>query len=246
MAWVQIHASSKALGMDTGLQVLLPQAQQEKPLKVVYLLHGYSDDNAHWLRYTSLERECAAHPVAIVMPETNNGYWVNTKAQWNYFDYLTDELPKLCSYYFPISDKREDTMVAGFSMGGYGALHTALNCPSRYGYCAAFAPAIEVWNHYQRQRPLNAPWLFGPQEELMASDENLYRPLERCVQQGVLPKLMLTVGNDDGLKPQSERFVAHLQALGQTPVFEPVAGKHDWYFAQEAFLRALSWFEGEV
>ncbi|MDE5801608.1 MAG: hypothetical protein K2I22_01670 [Lachnospiraceae bacterium] len=40
----------------------------------------------------------------------------------NYFTFVSEELPAICRDFFPnMSDKREDTLAAGLSMGGYGA-----------------------------------------------------------------------------------------------------------------------------
>ena len=253
MAWIQVHGESSSVGMNVAFHALVPQFDptgahgpaQEGPYKVIYLLHGYSDNSAHWLRMTAIERELTNRPVVVILPETDNAFWLNTQAKWNYFDYLTQELPDLCRHYFPISTKKEDTMIAGFSMGGYGALHSALNCPDRYGYCAAFAPAIELETMYDRERPLNAQWILGDQKSFMQSTENLYVALEECAKAGNMPQTMIRVGLDDGLKPQSDRFAAKIRQLGQNVLYEPVPGRHDWYFAEAAFLRALRWFEKE-
>ena len=43
-----------------------------------------------------------------------------------------------------MSDKREDTMVAGFSMGGYGAVKAALTCPETFGACASLSGSIDI------------------------------------------------------------------------------------------------------
>lgn len=253
MAWIQIHGESSRIGMNIAFHALIPQQddsgahgpKQNGPYKVIYLLHGYSDNSAHWLRMTAIERETHTKPIAIIMPETDNAFWLNTHTQWNYFDYLTQELPDLCQKYFPISDKKEDTMISGFSMGGYGALNAALNCPDKFGYCAAFAPAIELWTMYERERPLKAPWILGDKDAFIASMRNPYIALEARRAAGDMPKTMITVGKEDGLKPQSDRFTEKAAQLGLDIAYQPVDGRHDWYFAESAFLRALDWFEKE-
>ena len=52
-----------------------------------------------------------------------------------YWDFVFDELPRVCATMFPISTKREDTFVAGLSMGSMGAAKWAVYGPERV--CAA-------------------------------------------------------------------------------------------------------------
>ena len=43
----------------------------------------------------------------------------------DYFTFLTEELPEIVHYMFPrISKKREDNYIAGFSLGGSGAVNS--------------------------------------------------------------------------------------------------------------------------
>lgn len=251
MAWIQVHGESACVGMNVAFHALIPQYDptgqhgpaQKGPYKVIYLLHGYSDNSAHWLRMTAIERELVRQPVAVILPETDNAFWLNTHTGWNYFDYLTQELPALCKNLFPVSDRREDTMIAGFSMGGYGALHAALNKPEQYGFCAAFAPAVELWTLLERQDwPMKVQWLVGDRESFLKSDENLYCALEKQQTQ-TMAKMKITVGESDVLKDQSDRLVQKMAQLHLPVDYEPVPGNHDWYFAEAAFLRALNWFQ---
>ena len=49
-----------------------------------------------------------------------------------YRTFFTEELPMFITSVFPVSKKREDTYIAGFSMGGYGAWYLALSAPHLY------------------------------------------------------------------------------------------------------------------
>jgi enterochelin esterase-like enzyme len=60
---------------------------------------------------------------------------------------VAEELPKICRSYFKgMSDKREDNMVAGLSMGGYGAFKIGMTYPDRYFACGALSGAFDVLN----------------------------------------------------------------------------------------------------
>ena len=64
MAMMQCHFRSAVLGKGCNVNVLLPQAYEadgvtpkaRQSYKVLYLLHGLSDDYSSWMRRTSIER----------------------------------------------------------------------------------------------------------------------------------------------------------------------------------------------
>ena len=142
MALLHVNYFSEALGVQTPVDVILPEGKQgigveasgecELP-KVLYLLHGYSDDHTIWQRRTSVERYAARHNLAVVMPGVNHSFYCNEFHGERYWDFVSQELPAVMHRFFRLSDKPEDTFVAGLSMGGYGAMKLALNFPERFG-----------------------------------------------------------------------------------------------------------------
>ena len=69
MAFLETHVFSQALEVAVTVNVLLPEpsqgiglegVQNQEPPRVMYLLHGYSDDQSIWMRRTSVERYCAS------------------------------------------------------------------------------------------------------------------------------------------------------------------------------------------
>jgi putative tributyrin esterase len=57
------------------------------------------------------------------MPQVHGG---------RYWTFLSEELPALVARFFRVSDRPQDTFVAGLSMGGYGALKWALRRPDQF------------------------------------------------------------------------------------------------------------------
>jgi S-formylglutathione hydrolase len=79
------------------------------------------------------------------------GFYVNaTQAPWTPHyrmqDYVAEELPNLIEQHFAASDQRG---IFGHSMGGHGALVTALRHPGRYRSVSAFSPIVA---------PSQVPW----------------------------------------------------------------------------------------
>ncbi len=111
---------------------------------MLYLLHGMSDDHTAWLRYTSIERYAARHGLAVVMPAVGRSFYANEAHGHPYWDFLSEELPAVVGRFLRVSDRREDTFVAGLSMGGYGAFKWALRQPERFAAAASLSGALDV------------------------------------------------------------------------------------------------------
>ena len=155
MALLHVDFFSDVLGMCAEMDVILPERTRgqigmegkrgEGKYPVLYLLHGMSDDHTIWQRRTSIERYAADYGIAVVMPSTQLGWYTDMQIGLPWFTYITQELPAICRSFFPnMSEKREDTFVAGLSMGGYGALKCALRAPETYCAAASLSGAVDV------------------------------------------------------------------------------------------------------
>ncbi len=128
MIWNQINFFSDLLASRCSLNVLLPQNRPVEPgnnyhppFRVLYLLHGYSDDQTAWQRWSSIECYVEGLNLAVIMPAVQNSFYSDMAHGGKFFTYVTEELPALVHEIFPLSTERADTFVAGLSMGGYGA-----------------------------------------------------------------------------------------------------------------------------
>src|SRR3712207_5132006 len=128
VAHLRVDFFSDSLALSTSMTVLLPQrtttqigmtgATGDGPPPVLYLLHGLSDDDTIWLRRTSVERYVTELGLAVVMPQVHRSFYADEVHGGRYWTFLSDELPALVSSWFRVSERREDTFVAGLSMGG--------------------------------------------------------------------------------------------------------------------------------
>lgn len=71
-----------------------------------------------WQRFTRIEDYARNHNLAVVMPYGENSFYRDTDAGKDYETYITQELPQVIQWMFPVSKKREDTFIGGLSMGG--------------------------------------------------------------------------------------------------------------------------------
>ena len=228
MAHLQCTFYSKALEMDTLVHVVLPNEGDLSRTKVVYLLHGLSDNASAWSRYTMVERYALSAGVAVIMPEVQRSFYCDTASGMAYFSYIAQELPELCAHFFSLSRNPALNYIMGLSMGGYGALKCALTFPEQYAGCGSFSGALrmdsEILRNVLKQEELDA--LIG--QGRRAEGENDLLSLASKAHK--LPPIYLSCGEQDRLYPMTMEFAAHLEKLGATHRFDHRSGTHSWDF----------------
>jgi len=129
---------SQLLNRDIKYAVLLPKEYDSlnSTYPVVYLLHGFGDDETAWYTWGDLQNYVDANdagkiPMIYVMPQGFNSYWVNQyDGAFPYMNMLVKEMvPQIDLLYHTIKDPQHRA-VMGYSMGGYGALITTAKNPS--------------------------------------------------------------------------------------------------------------------
>jgi putative tributyrin esterase len=231
MALIRVDFAAETLELDTAMTVVLPQ-EVEAPPPVVYLLHGLTDDDTAWTRFTSIERYATARGLAVVMPQVHRSFYANEAYGMRFWDFLTGELPATVDQFFKVSTRREDTFVAGLSMGGYGALKWALREPHRFAAAAAMSGALDLayiqeFDLRPHIRTLVAKVFAG--RKVAGTDEDLMHLVKEAAP-AALPRLMLRCGADDHLVKQNERFVAACAAAGVEIDAEFTPGRHEWSY----------------
>jgi putative tributyrin esterase len=242
MAMIRVDFAAETLELDTSMTVVLPQ-DGDQPPPVLYLLHGLTDDHTAWTRWTSIERYAAAKGIAVVMPQVHRSFYANQTYGMKFWDFLDGELPRTVERFFRISTRREDTYVAGLSMGGYGAVKWALRRPDRFAAAASLSGALDLayiqeFDLRPHIRTLVAQVFAG--RKVGGSNEDLLH-LIKIAEPAVLPRLMLRCGTEDALVKQNERFIAACRVKGVEldAAFGP--GEHDWAYWDEQIQTVLDW-----
>jgi enterochelin esterase-like enzyme len=138
--------SSSALHGEGSFLIYLPPGYASTAARypVIYLLHGNEQTDDSFLQIGlqgTLDRLIVRHaiqPTIAVMiqggPGTNN--WLNHSAA-DYETYVL-EVQRLIDRMLPTIATRDARAIAGYSMGGYGAMHLALTHPQTFS-------AVESW-----------------------------------------------------------------------------------------------------
>ena len=104
-----------------------PAPTREGPWPTLYLLHGYTGNQVDWLYRSDIEKWAMQHGYAVIMPSGGNSFYLDNETTGErYGVFIGEELVEVTRKMFPLSHKREDTVIAGLSMGGYGAIRNGL------------------------------------------------------------------------------------------------------------------------
>lgn len=240
MAFLRVDYSSKALEMATCFQVVLPDEGDLQQVKVIYLLHGLTDNCTGWTRYTACERYARERGVALVIPEVQRSFYIDGVHGLPYFTYVSQELPQAAHRMFGLSLEKEENYVMGLSMGGFGALKCALTYPERYAGCGSFSGVTDLEGMRGfPDAPLHS-WEFDALlgEGNRAGAEN---DLFRLAEKKNLPPIYLSCGEQDGLYGVNVKFARHLEKLGVTYRFDHRAGTHSWDFWDKSLQDCMNW-----
>jgi len=242
------HASS-TLGCEMRFGIYLPEAAlrgERRP--VLYWLSGLTCTEQNFITKAGVQEHAARHNLIVVAPDTSPrgdvvaddaaydlgqgaSFYVNaTQEPWarhyRMQDYVAHELPALIEREFPASDARG---ICGHSMGGHGALITALRNPGRYRSVSAFSPIVA---------PSVVPWGVKALSSYLGAAPEKWQEWDACelVRSGHGRSLHLLVdqgGSDEFLESQLQphRLAAACEAAGVRCSLRVQNGHdHSYYF----------------
>ena len=248
MAVIRWQHFSNVLKLHTSFTMTLPEPNgQSKRYPLLYLLHGGTENATTWLREANVEAISERFQLATVSIDGQSSAYVDMQHGGKYFTYLTEELPDLLRTRTLYSGKPEDTLIAGFSMGGQGALRVAYRYPERYAACIALSgardmiPLFEKWSMMQNGPDLSGVVdALGPIDQLRGSDNDILTLAARAVQSGKpLPRFYLACGNEDYAVALSDAYHDYLLSIGLTHAYYKAAGIHGYPFAEQALIWSL-------
>ena len=264
MALFQCDMFSESTFSSTTVNVILPTPNEGaepggdnrrypkdgEKYQVLYLLHGFSGDYSDWQRNSGIERYAQEKRLAVVMPSGGNSFYQNLPCGRHYSDFILEELPTFVQGVFPVSAKREHNFIAGLSMGGYGAVMSALRRPGQYAAAASLSgavwklddiPVIDGDVVFPVMKPLIH--IFGEQfERYDRATCDIPTMLQNAVDGGVdLPKLYQCCGTGDFLYADNLKFKAFAETLDIDYTYEEGPGLHDFDFWDPYIRRVLDW-----
>ncbi|MEO5996290.1 MAG: alpha/beta hydrolase-fold protein [Chitinophagaceae bacterium] len=143
---------SAILGREVKYSIYLPAdySTAERAYPVVYLLHGYTDDNTGWLQFGEINRyadkaisEGTIPPMIIVMPNGDSSWYINSyDGKEKYEDFFIKEFMPAIEKTYRIKNEKRYRGIAGLSMGGFGTLIYAIKYPQLFAAAAPLSAAV--------------------------------------------------------------------------------------------------------
>ncbi|OFV38958.1 S-formylglutathione hydrolase [Neisseria sp. HMSC15C08] len=244
----QYRCFSETCQTDMTFGIYLPpQVLKGYPAPVLYFLSGLHGDGSELIRQTGIQRFAAQWNIIVVFPDTSPrgshisdsanefigqgaGFYLDATerpwaAHYQMYNHISRELPDWVERHFPATQERS---IAGFSMGGHGALSIALKNPDCYAAVSAFAPLCHPTASRGGKQAF-AAYLGAESEAWQAYDStSLVQTTSRK-----LP-IFIDQGGTDPLFPdelQPEAFVNAARANGFNVQYKVRPGYgHDYFF----------------
>lgn len=245
---------STATGTPMRFAVYRPPQAESGPVPVLTWLSGLTCTEENFTVKAGAQCYAAEHGLMLVAPDTSPrgldlpgehdswdfgggaGFYVDATVEpwsghYRMYTYVTEELPALIAAHFPADLQRHG--IFGHSMGGHGALVTALRNPGRYRSVSAFAPIVA---------PSQVPWgqkalggYLGADRAAWA-DYDATRLIGRTGWQG---PILIDQGSADPFLDQQLRphlFTAAAQAAGVDVTLRLQPGYDHSYFFIATFI----------
>ena len=226
-----------------------------KEYKALYLLHGGLGSHVDWIGGTNIQRWAQDKDLMVFMPSGENLFYIDIpETQGRFGKFIGEELVEYTRKTFPLSHKREDTFIAGLSMGGYGALVNGLKYNHTFGYIGSLSAGVLIDGIVDEAPKITALspkyledrsfWtrIFGDLSKLRGSDKD-YKALAQKVmaEKGDIPKIFMCCGTEDFLLPENQEYRDFLRGINYPVDWFEGPGSHDWDFWDTFIKKFIDW-----
>lgn len=250
---------SEATASDMRFAVYLPPQAARRKVPALYYLAGLTCTEETFMIKAGAQRWAAQHGLALVACDTSPrglnlpgdadswdfgvgaGFYIDaTQAPWathyRMGSYVNEELPALVEAHFPVRGDRRG--ICGHSMGGHGALVTALRHPQRWHSVSAFAPIAN---------PCAVPWGHKAFGNYLGADQRSWEQWDASLQMAARPhpgEILVDQGEADKflveqLHPQGLEQAAAMSGQKLT-LRRHVGYDHSYWFVQSLIAEHLA------
>jgi len=235
---------SVLMARDMPYRVILPSkyaSDTSARFPVIYLLHGLTGHYSNWIDKTKLTQYSMNHQFIIVTAEGDNGWYTDSASTPNdkYESYIVQELIPEIDKKFRTLAVREQRVIAGLSMGGFGAIKFGLKYPDKFSLVGGFSGALGAAGWTEKNAGAIAKSMdlaFGPDDVSESRKANDIFRLVREVtpdQQKALPYIYQSCGTEDFLIANNRDFLKLLNDKKIPHEYREHPGGHDWTFWDE-------------
>jgi S-formylglutathione hydrolase FrmB len=258
MDGLSIH--SDILKKDVKYTVYLPPdyGTSNRSYPVVYLLHGFTDDNTGWLQFGEIDRfmdkgiaDGVLPPMIIIMPNGDSSFYINAyDGKESYEDFFIKEFMPSIEQIFRIKAEKRFRGIAGLSMGGYGSLIYSLKHPELFAAAAPMSAWVATDDIIKTMPDGSWHVVFGPLfgRDLTGADRagkawHAYSPLAIVEAKSTAElsqvRYWIDCGDDDGLSEGNCLLHIALMHKNVPHEFRVRDGGHNWTYWRTGITDAL-------
>ena len=239
-----VTAKSPALRRRADVTLFVPPAAQGLTnLPMIVLLHGVYGSHWAWALKGAAHRTVARlidegvlPPVALLMP--SDGLWGDGSGYVAHADHdaerwIIDDVPALARELIDGCTADSPLLLAGLSMGGFGALRLAGKHPQRIAAAAALSTVTDVTQLAGLIEESTIGWSDAP------ADRDVLAALTAA---GTLPPLRIDCGLDDPYLEANRDLHRALQRAGIAHHYAEAPGGHDWAYWSTTLEDTLRFF----
>ncbi len=264
MSFINVDFYSDSLRRVVSFSVILPNDRGEgikevnehyrRPMKTLFLLHGYAETHKAWVNNSSVFEIANDLNMAVVLPSGENSFYLDGQGVGRAFGtYVGKELVDYVGRTFNLSTKREDLFILGLSMGGFGALHVGLKNNNTFSKIGALSSALIIHgikgmkkgesNHVADYDYYSL--VFGDLDKVVESDKNPETLVKNIIKNNeVMPEMLVACGTEDFLLEENRVFNRFLTENKVEHLYYESKGGHDHKFWNEYLEISLKWFLG--
>lgn len=244
--------TSKILGVERGYSIYLPKSytvDEDRTYPVMYLLHGVFGDHTNWVERGHVQDVAnrlidgdKAVEMIIVMPDAGtewDGYF--NMDGWPYEDYFFEELMPYIRENYRVKTGKENTAIAGLSMGGGGATVYGQKYPDKFSTVYAMSALMTLGEggglnqDDPKFRELNRTVREESAVKFVANAD------EETVEELKSIRWFVDCGDDDFLFDANIAFVQAMREKRIPMQFRVRDGGHDWEYWHSALYMALQY-----
>ena len=253
---------SKLVGYPVEYSVYLPADYESsnRSYPVLYLLHGYSDDETGWIQFgeaNSVADKAIASGDAtsciIVMPDGKVTWYANSfdgKDPWE--DMFIKEFIPFIEKQYRIRPQKQFRAIAGLSMGGNGALLLSLRHTELFSSCVAMSAGTFTDEEVEKNSEFDHYFgsIYGPKPASGVSEYwKAYSPLHLLdsVEKDKIKSVRFYIdcGDDDFLYKGNSALHVKMRDLGIPHEYRVRNGGHEWSYWRTGLYDGLKFISQE-
>lgn len=231
---------SATLGREMRAKVVRPSTDGERP--VLVLLHGRGRHRSSLLELDDAREALLMADLWVFLPDGEDGWYIDSPVdpEGRYAAYLDEFITEISARY-TLSHDRHRWSVAGWSMGGYGAVRLAQRRPERFGAVAAIIGLLD----FPREETLPQGRNYTVPVARFGDDPKVWRalnPLHSVASLHQTGVLVLTA-EDAFDRTMNENFSRELGRAGVAHTYRMLPGGHTLDVVRAALPEVLAFVQ---